>query len=270
MILRADNLRVQFRPDQPVLDDVSAAFLPGELAAILGPNGAGKSTLIRALAGIDPVAGAGRSGGVALDGIPIAAWSADARAARLACLPQREEVPTGFSVREVVRFGALASGARDRTPDQEQAPLRRLGLLPLADRPVQTLSEGQRQRVALARAFAQTRGWAPGPGVLIADEPAAALDPALAMDAMTLFRELAQLGRTVIVVLHDMNLALRFAHRALLLSRAGRVAADGPAPRALAPDILEQVFGLPWSACTLPGGGAAVIPAFHNPTISPP
>ena len=124
MILRGDNLRAEFRPGEPVLDGVSAAFLPGELSAILGPNGAGKSTLLRLLAGIDvpdvvPVTPGSSGGGatpqgkhvtvgVFLDGVPLPTLSHAARAARLSFLPQREEIPTadvgaGYSARSQPR-----------------------------------------------------------------------------------------------------------------------------------------------------------------------
>jgi iron complex transport system ATP-binding protein len=148
-----------------------------------------------------------------LDGVAIGSMSPSALAARLAYVPQREEIPVGFTVGEVVAMGAEAGG----DPAQTEAALERLALVALRDRRVETLSEGQRQRVTMARAFAQTRGMVERPGVVLADEPAAALDPALAAEAMSVFRELARRGRTVVVVLHDADLALRWADRALFL-----------------------------------------------------
>jgi iron complex transport system ATP-binding protein len=262
VILRADNRSAAYGKGRPVLSGISAAFFPGELTAVIGPNGAGKSTLIRLLAGIDrPAAG----GVVSLDGVPLADWRPSARAIRLACLPQREEVAAGFTVGELTALGARAGGARE--PSAVATALRRVGLDPFADRRIETLSEGQRQRAGLARVYAQSRGWADGPGVVLADEPAAALDPGFELDAMGAFRELAGRGRTVVVVLHDINLARRFAHRALVLTPSGAVAADAAVGESLTPAVLSGVFGVSWSEATLGDGSVVVIPADRNPTI---
>jgi iron complex transport system ATP-binding protein len=267
VILRADHLVVGHRAVRAVLCDVSAVFAPGEVTAVLGPNGAGKSTLLRCLAGVQE--GHGVSGGAAvldgavvLGGAAIGSLSPSALAARLAYVPQREEIPVGFTVGEVVAMGAEAGG----DPSQALPAIERLGLAALRDRRVETLSEGQRQRVTMARACAQTRGMVDRPGVVLADEPAAALDPALAAEAMSVFRELARRGRTVVVVLHDADLALRWADRALLLRQDGTVLEQGPAAATLTPANLETLFGVRWAVVRtpasreVPGGRDAVIP----------
>jgi iron complex transport system ATP-binding protein len=186
-----------------------------------------------------------------LEGVAIGSLSPSALAARLAYVPQREEIPVGFTVGEVVAMGAEAGG----DPPQALPAIERLGLAALRDRRVETLSEGQRQRVTMARAFAQTRGMVERPGVLLADEPAAALDPALAAEAMSVFRELARRGRTVVVVLHDADLSLRWADRALLLRQDGTVLEQGPAAETLTPANLETLFGVRWAVVKTPDGG---------------
>ena len=242
-----------------MLRDVSAVFMPGEVTAVLGPNGAGKSTLLRCLAGLIPT-GSSRERGVFLSGILLSTIAPDALATRLAFVPQREEIPVGFTVEEVVRMGALAGG----DVGQAEAAMERLGVGLLRRRTVETLSEGQRQRVALARVFAQTCGTLERQGVVLADEPAAALDPALAAQAMSVFRELAGRGRTVVVVLHDADLALRAADRALLLAggeSGGTVLAQGAAAECLTPEHLESLFGVRWARVVRGDGTHAVIPA---------
>lgn len=270
MILRADHLGVEHRAGKAVLGDVSAEFAAGEVTAVLGPNGAGKSTLLRCLAGlVDPPART--RGKVLLDGVEVGSLAPGLLASKLAFIPQREEIPVGFTVEEVVAMGAEAGGggaagggAGERAP--VAAALERLALAGLRDRRVETLSEGQRQRVTMARAYAQTRGMVERPGVVLADEPAAALDPALAAEAMSVFRELARRGRTVVVVLHDADLALRWADRALLLRQDGTVLEQGPAATTLTPANLETLFGVRWAVVRVPaadaasGGRDAVIP----------
>ena len=238
--------------------------MPGEVTAVLGPNGAGKSTLLRCLAGLIPIpASPTRERGVFLSGILLSAIAPGTLATRLAFVPQREEIPVGFTVEEVVRMGAAAGSVVGDTAHAQPA-LERLSLFTLRSRTVETLSEGQRQRVALARAFAQTCGTLERPGVVLADEPAAALDPALAAEAMSVFRELAGRGRTVVVVLHDADLALRSADRALLLAQGeggGTVLAQGVAGECLSPANLETLFGVRWARVLRGDGTHAVIPA---------
>jgi iron complex transport system ATP-binding protein len=259
VILRADHITIEHRPGHPALREVSAVFMPGEVTAVLGPNGAGKSTLLRCLAGVISTSPQ-RQQGVFLAGILLSVIAPSTLATRLAFLPQREETPTGFTVEEVVGMGSAAGG----DPGQTEPALQRLALVPLRRRTVETLSEGQRQRVALARTFAQTCGTLERPGVVLADEPAAALDPALAAEAMGVFREMAGRGRTVVVVLHDADLALRAADRALLLAGGeggGTVLAQGVAGECLSPGNLETLFGVRWARVLRGDGTHAVIPA---------
>jgi iron complex transport system ATP-binding protein len=261
MLLRADDLTIHLRPGVPVLREVSTLFMPGELTAVLGPNGAGKSTLLRALSGSFVTRFSEPGPSVTISGFPLHAIPPETLATRLAYLPQREEIAVGFTIREIVHLGTLAGGRADDHDTITDHALARLSLAPLRDRPAETLSEGQRQRVGVARVFAQTRGHLDRPGVVLADEPASALDPAVAEAALAVFRELAAKGRTVAVVMHDPDLALRFATHALLLSAEGRVAATGPVHEMVTPEHLASIFGGHWSIVTTPAGRRAVVPA---------
>ncbi len=238
-MLRAESITHAYRENRPVLRDVDIRLSVGRVVTLVGPNGSGKSTLLRVLAGLLKP-GAGR---VALDGEPVARWTPMQRAARLAYLPQRPAVAFGYTAADVVRFGVVSIGGRaDR--DAADRALRRVDMHNHAGEPFDHLSIGQRQRVSLARALAQI-GASKGPCVLLADEPTSAMDPRHAVGALSVIRDLARSESCgVLVVLHDLSLAARFADDAVLLGRDGRVAASGPAGEVLTPGVLGPVFGI--------------------------
>lgn len=220
---------------------------PGELTAVIGPNGAGKTTLLKALSGlILPAAGA-----ALLEGHPVGTLHARDLARRLAYLPQERIVHWALTARRVVALGRLPHrplGAGESAADRAavDAALAAMDVAHLAERPVPELSGGERARVLIARALAQE------PRALLADEPAAGLDPA---HQLTLFRHLAALaaaGRTVIVALHDLSLAARFCHRVALL-HAGRTLAAGPPRHVLSPGHLAAAYGIKARYQTLDG-----------------
>jgi iron complex transport system ATP-binding protein len=221
-----------------VLRGLDLVAEPGELTAVIGPNGAGKTTLIRAIAGLIPPA----AGAVLLDGRPLGALDPGQLARRLAYLPQDRIVHWALTARAVVALGRLPwrpLGAGESPADRAaiDAALTAMDAAHLAHRPAPELSGGERARVLIARALAQE------PGVLLADEPAAGLDPA---HQLILFRHLAQLasaGRTVIVALHDLSLAARFCHSAALL-HAGRTLAAGAPQDVLSPEHLAAAYGI--------------------------
>lgn len=205
-------------------------FGPG-LTAIVGPNGAGKTTLIRAAAGL---AGTGR---VRLGGEWLDALALRERARRLAYLPQQPVFHWPLAVRAIVGLGRFAHGDGAEDLDAIERAMEAAGIAAFADRPISTLSGGERARAALARALA---GETP---VLLADEPAAALDPRYQLAVLGLLRQRAEQGAAVLLVTHDLNAALRHAGRCLVVD-GGRIVADGAPDDVLSEAMVDRVFGV--------------------------
>lgn len=213
------------------LGPISASAAPGRIVALLGGNGSGKSTLLGALAGsvrIDE----GQAHWMALD---LRRAPPRERAKCVAFVPQRPVLDAAFTVRESVELGRYAL---PRDPARVDAAIRACGLERLGWRPWHALSEGQRQRVALARAIAQHR---PG-GLLLLDEPFAAMDPASVRASLDVVREQARCGGTVLLATHDLTLA-GFADDAWLL-RDGALVAAGEVSRVLVPEVLASIYGV--------------------------
>lgn len=229
------------------LDGVSATLRPGEITAICGPNGAGKSSLLQALAGLL----APESGAVSLEGAPLASLSPRERARTIGYLPQAGEVAWDLSVRNLVALGRLPHG--DDGEAQIDAALAALDLTDLAGRPVSTLSGGEKARALLARVLAGEPRW------ILADEPLAALDLSHQLALLTHLRRAAEHGAGVVLVVHDLALAMNHARRVLVLDR-GRIAADGAPEEALDPAIIERVWGLPARWLGEPGARALATP----------
>jgi iron complex transport system ATP-binding protein len=221
-----------------VLSDVSLGIGACSLVAVVGANGAGKTTLLRALAGlVTPHAGS-----VTLDGRALADWEPGALGRQVAYLPQDRLAHWPLAVRDIVALGRLPhAGTRGNGPAEDRAAvgaaLATFDLEGLAARPVTELSGGERARVLIARAFAQEAR------ILIADEPTAGLDPAHQLGLFERFVELTRRGGSVIVALHDLGLAARFAHRIVLLA-GGRIVAAGPARDTLTEANLAAAYGV--------------------------
>ncbi|MEK6702138.1 MAG: ABC transporter ATP-binding protein [Planctomycetota bacterium] len=241
MILKGENIAFAYRRGREVFHGLDVAFAPAAVTAVLGPNGCGKSTLLRlCLGNLTPA-----QGSVQLDGIDVRKWPRGQFARAVALVPQRDEMAFGFTVAETVGFGLLAWGlSRDRHDALVDAAIQELGLQALATELVTELSQGQRQRVLLARAVAQLSPVPEGSGVLLADEPAAALDPRFAVQTLECLRRQAARRRVVVAVMHDINSALRFADHAVLLDDQGRIAAMGSPGEALTAERLAQVYGV--------------------------
>lgn len=236
------------RGPRTVLDSIDVAFAADQVTAIIGPNGSGKTTLLRHLAGLDRAA----SGAVVLDGAPLGKLSAGVRAKRIAYLPQGASVYWPLLGRDLVALGRLPHGAdlgRPLSPPDSEAverALRRVDGIAFADRTVDALSQGERARLLLARTLATEAE------ILLADEPVASLDPAYSLHAMSVLRTEAARGTCVVVSLHDLGLAARFADRVVVLAN-GRVAADGLPGEALRPGVIDTVYGVGFRSIVLDG-----------------
>lgn len=214
------------------LDGVSIAIEPGRVTAICGPNGAGKSSLLAALAGLLPA----DAGSVMLDGELLAVIAARQRARRIGYLPQQAEAAWNLSVRTLAGLGRLPHGT-GRAVDRQavEAALAAVDLTEVADRALSALSGGERARAMLARVLAGE------PHVLLADEPLASLDLAHQAALLHHLRAVAQAGRAVAVVLHDLAAAMNNADHVVVLHR-GRVVAEGLPEVALAAEVIEAVW----------------------------
>lgn len=214
------------------------AIPPGVITTIIGPNGCGKSTLLRTLTRLLKPA----SGSVVLDGEDIARLRTRDVAKKLGLLPQAPVAPEGLTVADLVARGRhphqswLRQWSSDDAGVVERA-LAMTGVLELADRPVDSLSGGQRQRVWISMTLAQ------GTDLLLLDEPTTYLDLAHAIDVLDLVDDLHESGCTVVMVLHDLNLATRYSDN-LIVMRAGSVLAQGHPRDVITAELLDEAFGL--------------------------
>lgn len=228
------------------LREVNCTIAAGEIIMLIGPNGAGKSTLLSTLSGdLVPT-----HGGIVFDGVALADWPAKVLARRRAVLPQRPSLTLPFSGDEIVRLGCLAR-AESRTAISAivQSAASAAEVDHLMDRTVTALSGGEQARVHLARVLAQI--W-PDPtassatactrNLLLLDEPCASLDPHHQHAVCSVVRDFAhRTGTTVIVTMHDMNLAAQYADRILAL-RDGELIAAGTAREVLTRDFVKHCF----------------------------
>jgi iron complex transport system ATP-binding protein len=246
MRIEARDLHVRLGARE-VLRGLDCVAHAGEMTAVIGPNGAGKTTLLKVLAGLlAPSAGA-----VTLDGRAIADWPPQVRARSLAYLPQERITHWALSARAVVALGRLPHqpmGAGESPADARaiDAALAAMDIGHLADRPVPEMSGGERARVLVARALAQE------PVALLADEPAAGLDPTHQLVLFRHFTALASAGHTVVVALHDLSLAARFCHR-IVLMQSGRTIAAGAPEDVLKSEHLAAVYGINARYATIEG-----------------
>lgn len=221
-----------------VLKHVSLRVPRGGVTALVGPNGAGKSTLLSLMARLTPL----QSGRITIDGMSVAETPGRILARRVSVLRQENAVSSRLRVAELVGFGRFPHShgrltAEDR--DLVARALERFDLTGLAHRFLDTLSGGQRQRALVAMAYCQ------GCDYMLLDEPLNNLDMYYARDLMRILRGIAdENGRTIVIVVHDINHAAAYADR-IVAMRDGTILADGETAAVLCPETLERVFGYP-------------------------
>lgn len=252
--LRADAVTLRYQA-RVISRDLSLSIPDGAFTAIVGPNACGKSTLLRALARLLPP----ETGQVILDGKAIAELPSREVARRLGLLPQSPAAPDGITVADLVARGRFPhqSFLRQWSPDDAEAvqgAMQATGIADLSDRPVSELSGGQRQRVWIAMSLAQDTP------ILLLDEPTTYLDIVHQVELLELLGALNAKGRTIVAVLHELNLAFRFATH-LIAMRDGAVVASGAPGDIVTEDLIASVFDL--SALVMPDpltGRPMVIP----------
>ncbi|MGO2469766.1 ABC transporter ATP-binding protein [Microbacterium gubbeenense] len=233
----ADGVRLAYGR-RVIVDELSLRVPEGSFTVIIGPNGCGKSTLLRALGrALVP-----QTGRVLVEGVDLAGQRPKQIARRIGLLAQSPTTPSAITVAELVSRGRTPHQGLLRawsTEDQDivAESLREVGMLDLAQRPVEELSGGQRQRVWIAMALAQRTP------VLLLDEPTTYLDVAHQVDVLDLCSALHASGRTLVAVLHDLNLAARYATH-IVAMRDGSVVAEGAPSDILTPAIVRDVFDL--------------------------
>jgi iron complex transport system ATP-binding protein len=237
-----------------VVENISLAADFGTMLAILGPNGAGKTTLLRACAGLLPYEGT-----IALSGVDLGQLTPRELGRRMALVPQRSLLAARLPVHALVAHGRYAhrdalAQLTDRDRYAIDAAMKRADVAHLATRLLPELSYGEQRRVLLARALATEAK------VLLLDEPTSALDVAHVLALFSTLRRLADDGHCVVIVLHQLDDALRFSDRALLLDR-GRAVASGTAESVITVQNVLRVYGVE----LVPGGALGFRPA-ERPT----
>ena len=236
--LEARNLKAAYGPT-PALAGLDASVPPGQIVAVLGENGSGKSTLLKVIARIVPASG----GEILFEGRPLALMPRRDTARRIAYVPQSLDLVFPIRCLDLVLQGRApyargfsADSAQDR--DLAMEAMRACDVGALAERDASALSGGEQRRVFLARALAQEAG------IWLLDEPASGLDPRHRLEFLEiLMRTHRERGTTVLLVTHEIDLAGELADRVLLL-RAGRTLAQGPAAEVLTQENLRRAFSV--------------------------
>ena len=250
------------RGQRQILDGLDLSLESGTLTALLGPNGAGKSSLLKCLTGELEY-----EGSITLFGEDRQQWDSSQLAHRLGVLPQSSSLNFPFLCEEVVAMGRLPhSEPAVRRDEIVAAAMTHAGVEHLAKRLYPGLSGGERQRVQFARVLAQI--WQePSPGrlsdpeqprLLLLDEPTSALDLKYQHQLLTMARALASRNTAVLVVLHDLNLAARYADRLVMLER-GKLMADGTPAEVLTPELIARLYDYPAQVIHHPESGLPMV-----------
>lgn len=254
--LRVSAINV-IRRKRHILKDVDLDLRTGEVLGLIGANGSGKSTLLKSILGFLPV----KDGTIEIQGKVMQDYSPTALARKVAYLAQENECRWPLTVARIVALGRMPhqtawQSLTDKDWEIVQQAMRTVEVEYLAHRTITRLSGGERRRVLFARALASE------PDILFADEPTSGLDPFHQLHLMELLRKLSRMGKSVVVVLHDLTHASRFCDRLVLL-REGEVLASGNASEVLSPKHLEAAYSIktvlfkngcdeavvPWNCC---------------------
>lgn len=220
----------------PILQNISARLPAGQLTMLVGPNGAGKSTLLSLLAGLSLPS----SGRLQFAGDDTRHWARQRWAQQVTLVPQLSQMGFPLSVREVVELGGLAHATSVvQLREATRQALADWDIGYLADKEVRLLSGGEQQRTQLARSWIQIQQ--PGSWLWLLDEPLSALDLRHQRQCLERVRQLQASGKSILMVVHDLNLALRYADRVLMLC-CGELVADGPPDQVLTAERVSQVF----------------------------
>ncbi|MCR5009974.1 MAG: ABC transporter ATP-binding protein [Clostridia bacterium] len=245
-MIKISGLRVTLDGEE-ILKGVDAEFPAEKISVVIGPNGSGKSTAIKSVLRLAEAS----SGEIMIDGRPIESYQQKELARKVAYLPQSRNVPD-ISVRNMVmhgRFPYLSYPRRYRKEDHMKVDeaLKMMGLTELAGRKMDTLSGGQRQKAYMAMALAQDTD------IIVMDEPTTFLDIKNQLDLLARARMLAGMGKTVIMILHDLEAVLHCADHVILLS-GGRVLKSGTAEEVLSSAEISEAFGVAVGFYTAEGG----------------
>lgn len=236
MSLSTNNLGIGYG-EQMIVENLNLHIPKGKVTTMIGPNGCGKSTILKTMARIQR----SRTGSVYLNGKAIHQMSTKDIAKQMAILPQTPEAPGGLTVYELVSYGRFPhqKGMGRLSADDRRMvewSLEVTGMLPFYDRPIEALSGGQRQRVWIAMALAQETE------LLLLDEPTTYLDLAHQLEILQLLEKLnKEEGRTILMVIHDLNHAARFAHHMVALNR-GAIVKEGAPHEVMTSEVLKKVF----------------------------
>lgn len=245
-MINIETLTLSYDGKTTIIDNLDLDIQAGTITALVGPNGCGKSTLLRGISRLLKP----QKGSVYLDGQRVHSMKAKDLAKQLGILPQSPTAPEGLTVHELVAQGRYPhqNWFQQWSKDDEaivNEALQITDLVSFTDRPVDTLSGGQRQRAWIAMALAQQTD------ILLLDEPTTYLDMAYQVDVLDLLQELNEQGRTIILVLHDLNQAARYADMIVAL-RDGNIMAQGTPDHVMTPQTIQAVFDIETQVITDP------------------
>lgn len=259
MVLEANDIEFSYSGEEPTLKDITFAVHAGEIVGLIGPNGSGKSTLLRCIVGILRP----QSGRIRLDGKDVREFDSNEKARTIGYVPQVENRGFPATVFDTVLMGRKPYISWAPSKNDLETCVRIMGkldILSLALRNVNHLSSGQKQKVVIARALSQE------PKIILLDEPTSNLDMKHQVEVLSIIRHEAKGGMSAVMAIHDLNLALRFCDRIIILD-AGSIVAEG-GPEIITGEILGKVYGLEVSI-TVNDGFKVVMPKIGGPPRIP-